>query len=704
MKNHRTVDAVSFKRNLLSGEPQVVATKTQRAQRFIKGTRSGLAPFVSLRFTSFKALLAGCALLWLMSLNAFADDAPGWLRQAASVTTPAYGKNVAAVVLLNERSIKVEEDGKMTTVERYAVKILTSDGSQEARGAAVYMTDTGKVKDIRAWVIHPSGEVKKLGKDETLDLAIAQNDVYNEARIKAISATGEVEPGAIFGYEYTAEERSVFTQFDWNFQEDLPTLVSRFSLSLPVGWHAESVMFNHPKLDPMTTGTNYTWELKNLGHIEDEPAAPSPVNLAPRLAVSYFPAEGKAMLGRSFTSWADVSDWLTNLSIGQDAVSEPLAAKAKQLTANAKTEYEKIQLIGRFVQSVNYISIQTGLGRGGGYRPHAASDVFAKAYGDCKDKANLMKAMLKAIGINSFLVSIYSGDPTYVREEWPSPQQFNHCIIAVNLTEATNAPTVIEHAKLGKLLIFDPTDDNTPVGDLPDHEQNSFALIIAGADGALMRMPITPPEANKMERTIDVELGAGGEITAKLREESIGQASVDERRRFRGLSRPDYLKMIEKWIVRGVSGASVKKAEPTDSPADGKFLLDVEFASPHYGQLMQGKLLIFKPAVVSRRESIFLTESSRKHPVLLNSEAYTETVRVKLPEGFAVDELPDAVKMETAFGIYYTSYEVKDGTLHFTRKMILRGAIIPPGEYARVKEFFARMRAAEQAPVVLARK
>ena len=41
-----------------------------------------------------------------------------------------------------------------------------------------------------------------------------------------------------------------------------------------------------------------------------------------------------------------------------------------------------------------------------------ATEVFAKSYGDCKDKANLMRAMLKIVGITAFPVSIYSGDPT----------------------------------------------------------------------------------------------------------------------------------------------------------------------------------------------------------------------------------------------------------------------------------------------------
>ncbi len=651
-----------------------------------------------------RLLVLGIFIVALQGAAFAGDDAPAWLRQAAGTNLPTFGKEVSAVVLFHEGVYKIEEDGKINQTRRYAVKILANNGKSEATGMLIYNTDSEKVKDIRGWLIQPSGEVKKYGKDETLDMALVDNDIFNEVKKKIITASGDAVPGAIFGYEYTVEERSVFTQAQWFFQSDLPVVVSRMVMSLPTGWHAESVTFNYKKIEPSLNGTTYSWEVRDLANLEDEPSSPSVMAIVPRLAVNVFPPEGKATLGKAFASWADVSAWLTDLSAGQDTPSESMAAKARELTANAKTEYEKIQSIGRFVQGVNYVSIQTGLGRGGGYRPHAAVEVFTKSYGDCKDKANLMKAMLKSLGITAYLVSIYSGDPTHVRDEWPSPQQFNHCIIAVKLTEATKAPTVVEHPKLGRLLIFDPTDDTTPVGDLPDHEQNSFALINAGPDGMLMRMPITPPEANRLERTIDVELSVGGAISAKLREESIGQASVDERRRYRGLSRPDYVRMLEKWITRGATGAMLKKAEPTDNLTEGKFSLDIEFDSPHYGQLMQGRLLIFKPAIVSRREMLVLTDGARKQPVLLDSEAYMETVRVKLPEGFAVDELPDAVKMETAFGTYYTNYEVKDGVLHFTRKMILRGAIVPASDYEKVKNFFAAMRAAEQSPVVLAKK
>jgi hypothetical protein len=643
-------------------------------------------------------------LMVVTACPALADDAPSWLQQAAAARIPTYDREIHAVVLMHERRVTVGDDGKVMTTTWRVVKILDREGRGEAFARETYLVDTGKVKEMRAWVIRPAGEVKKLGKEYVAEVAF-DNDVYNEVRTRVISARDEADPGAIFGCEIITEDKSVFTQYDWDFQDELPTLASRFSLTLPQGWRAEGVIFNRAKIEPVVSGSSWTWELRDLPPIDVEPAGPEITGIAPRLCVSYFPAAGaKVSTSNSFSAWAEVSRWLSSLSDGQAEINDAIATKARELTVGAKTELEKIQAIGRYAQSVHYISIQTGIGRGGGYRPHAAIEVFSKNYGDCKDKANLMRAMLRSLNIKSFLVSIFSGDPFYVREEWPSPQQFNHCIIAVQVSDALQAPTIIKHPALGRLLIFDPTDEDTPVGDLPDHEQGSLALIVAGDQGALLRMPITPPESNRLERITEVTLSAEGAISAKVREEAIGHAAVSFRREYKRKSKPDYLKMVEGWVTRGATGAKVSKVEPVDQHGEGKFALDVEFAVPNYAQSMRGKLLVFKPAIVGRRERVFLSEGKRKYPVVLESQIYTETVRVKLPEGFEVDELPDPAKLDAPFGRYATSYEVKDGHLIFKRSFTIQATSVPAEHYDMVRDFYGRIRTAETSPVVLAKK
>ena len=632
------------------------------------------------------------------------DETPSWVQQAVSMKVPTYDKDVPAVVLVSEFSTSVSSDGKTNEVLNYAVRILRREGRDYAYARVGYIPESSKVKEFRAWLIRPNGETKRYGKDDTVDVAAQLNDVYNEYRYKRIAGEDDADTGAVFAFTYTLEDRSIFTQTEWSFQTFLPVVNSRYSLTLPEGWRADALTFNHPKIEPRVNGTNYSWELSNLQPVPYEPLSPRLTHLVPRLAVSYYPPANSQLSIKTFSNWGEVASWMAELEDPQVIVDDALARKAMELTALAKTEFDKIRAIAQYVQNIQYISIQTGVGRGGGYRPHASNEVFAKAYGDCKDKANLMRAMLKVVGIVAIPVSIYSGDANYVRAAWPSPQQFNHCIIAVKVSDETQAGTIIKHPKLGRLLIFDPTDEQTPLGDLDFDLQGSLALIDSKEETELVRMPVTPPEINHLERFATFELRADGGISGKIQDQAKGQTAAKIRTDYKKLSKPDFTRMIERWLTSGATSARLSKMEPSDNTAEGQFTLNVEFSAENYGQLMQDRLMVFKPVVVSRREGLSLTAPTRKHPVVLGNNAYSETVKVQLPVGFTVDELPDPVKIQTPFGSYVTSYEVKGTELVFKRQLSQTATTIAPADYEMVRKFFESIRAAENAPVVLAKK
>jgi uncharacterized protein DUF3857/transglutaminase superfamily protein len=644
--------------------------------------------------------LAVCAAL--LAAAAWADEAPSWLREAATAKLPEYGKKTPAAVLLNEERVTVDESGKVVTAARYAVRILNREGRSHAVARRIYHTG-GKVKELEAWIVYPSGEVKKFGKGDTADVGLVTEDMYNEVRARVILGSGRADPGAVFGFEAVTEEKTVFTQFEWHFQDTLPARTSRFELKLPEGWRAEAIMFNHPVVTPQVTGSSYSWQLQNLPPIEPEEAGPKITSIAPRLAVSFFPPKGSRTDGRTFASWTDVSTWLSELNDPQAVPDERLASKAKELAGPAAGEWERIEAIGRYVQAVRYVSIQTGLNRGGGYKPHAASEIFAKAYGDCKDKANLMRAMLKAAGIDAFPVAIYSGDRTYVRPDWPSPHQFNHAIVAVKVSPAIQASAVVKHPQLGALLLFDPTDEHTPVGWLPAHEQGSHALIVAGEGGALLRLPLLGPDRNRVEHTTEVSLSADGGIAVRLRERNVGEPGIQNRRLYRTRTPAEYTKVIERWVGHDVTAASVAKVDAKE-PAPAEFVLEVNFSAPKYSQIMQGRLLIFRPSILAPRDRPALSETQRKYPLVIEAEAYVETMRVEIPAGFTVDEIPAPVKLATAFGKWDASCEYKDGKLVLTRKLELQPVTLPPDQQRQVREFFGQVAGSEQAPVVLLRR
>ncbi|MEZ5344922.1 MAG: DUF3857 domain-containing protein [Pyrinomonadaceae bacterium] len=631
------------------------------------------------------------------------DSAPSWLQTASGSAIPSYDKEVPAVALLSEKRVTLEPGGKLVTTERNAVRILTKEGQREAVAVVYYLVSSGKVRDINAWMINPDKSVKEYGKKYVIDQIADNDDVYNEGRIKVIDGSGDAQIGSIFGYEITTEEEPLYYQEKWFAQDDLPALVSTYSLSLPAGWKAESFTFNNPEVKPVINGNTYTWELRNLGYIKSEPMSPSVPNIVPWLAINYSPEDPNASRNKVFNNWQDVSRWATDMYEPQVVINDEIAAKARELTADAKTELDKIKAIGTYVQNIQYISIDIDVGHGNGIRPRPSDLVMKRGYGDCKDKATLMRAMLKVLKIDAFPVVIYSGDPSFVRAVWASPGQFNHCIIAVVVGKETESPAILEHEALGRLLIFDATDDLTPVGDIPDYLQGSFGLILAGDTGTLSEMPVLPPDSNSLERNVNAVISEKGAITVKVSENSQGQSSKYERRLYRKLSKSDYTRVIERWLTSGATSAKLLNFEARDDHQNAGFDLDVEFSAPLYGQLMQDRLLIFKPAIVSRSSSVYLTEKERVHPIRLESGSFSETATFELPKNFSVDELPDPVDLKTSFGSYKTSYSVADGKLTFKRSMITKRSLVPKANYESVRDFYKKILDAEQSPVVLLR-
>lgn len=640
-----------------------------------------------------------------LTLTVFAagDDVPSWVTQFKNVKNESYDNDVNAVVLQNDQVVTVGSDGKTVTTITYAVRILNRNGKREAIAVQPYLVSSGKVRDFKGWLVRSDGITQSYGKDRVLDVISDPDDIYNEYRKKVIDASSDADVNSIFAYQVTTEDAPLFDQDVYYFQDNLPTLLSRYTLNLPNGWKAESYTFNRARIAPAVSGTSYSWEVRNLPPIADEPESPTVKNLVPHIAVNYAP-EINTTNFRSFKSWTDVSRWNSQLSDPSVVINDEVAAKARELTANAKSEFEKIHAVGTFVQNLQYISIDIGVGKGNGYRPRPSTLVLQRGYGDCKDKANLMRAMLKALKIEAYPVAIFSGDKTFVREEWASPMQFNHCIIAVKVSDETQSPTIITHPRLGRLLIFDATDELTPVGDLPDYLQDSYALIVAGENGGLAKMPVTSPDVNKMERFVDMTLGNAGEINGQIRENASGQQAVSARRMLRRAPLAEYNKIIERWVSRGVPSANISKINPVDKNAENKFELEVNLKSASYGQLMQNRLLIFKPVIVDRLNSLWLTETKRTQPVVMDSTAFAETAVFNLPAGFTVDETPDATNLETPFGTYSANYEIKDDKLVFKRSLILKATTIPVEKYSSVKDFFVKIRSAEQSPVVLVKK
>jgi len=643
------------------------------------------------------------ALALLAVSLAAADEIPGWVREAAGRQVPSYPAKVALVTLLSETSVTVEPDGRQITREREAVKVLQR-GRRVPAAECIYNPKSGRVREFSAWLLPPSGRPTMFGKNAIVDFSLADKYEYDEERGRRIEPASDLEPGAVFAWESVDEEKPVYADYEHTFQDSDPVLLSRFSLSLPPGWVASAAVFNREGLQPQVSGTTYTWELRDLPWLESEPHSPGFHAVAPRLGVNYSPEDATVPGLRPVKSWQQASVWSSGFADPPAAVTPAIRAKAVELAGGANTELEKIRAIAGFVQKTNYVAVEINLAHGGGYTPHSADQVLSRNYGDCKDKATLMRALLKAVGMDAYPLAIFHGDPQYVHPEWPSPSQFNHMIVAIRVSAETKAPTVLDYPRLGRLLIFDPTDPSTPVGNLPELEQGSHALLVAGADGDLLTMPLLPPDLNRIESSAEARLNPDGTLSAILERRCFGQSGSYWRYRNTYGERDELKRSLQEALSYRLGGLTLNRLEPVDRIQEDRFDLKMDVSVKQFGQMLQDRLLMVSPGLLGRRPRYEFPAKPRQLPIRLDAEIFRDSVALDVPPRFKVDELPDPVKLTSPYGAYTAQWKADGSRILFQQSLEVKDTLAPATDYAKVRHFFENVESAQNSAVVLVRQ
>jgi transglutaminase-like putative cysteine protease len=646
--------------------------------------------------TSNRRWLLGLLLVAAAATPQAAAGVPDWLRQAAAEALPNYADDTQAVVLLDEQVTRVKEDGEITTLHRRAYKILRPAGRKRAT-VAVYFDSTTKLTFLKGWSIPAQGKEYEVKEKDAMETGLSSEMLYQDTRYKVLTIPG-AEPGSIVGYEYEQKERPYVFQETFWFQKDIPVHRARFVLSLPPGWEYQAHWANH---DPPATGAP-AWELTDLPAVESEPSMPAWRALAARVAVNYFPKDA-GLREKSLASWRDVGLWYARLTADRRDASPEMREKAATLTAGAPNTAEKIRRLAAFLQrDVRYVAIELGIG---GHQPHFAADVFAHRYGDCKDKATLLAAMLHEIGVESYYVLVQT-ERGVVTPDSPA-LTFNHAILAIRLPPDVPADAFAatwQDPKLGRLLFFDPTSDLTPIGSLPSDEQKNLVLLVTADGGELVEVPLLRPETNHLQRTATLTLNANGSLAGEVRELRSGNHAAVRRARLLAVPAAQRAKVVEDFLGSFLSGFSLLSSEVENlDQFDHDLGLRYRFSAQNYAQ-RAGDLLLVRPRVLGEKSSDILESKDRKYPVEFDSASLeSDTYEITLPEGYEVDELPPPTVLDAGFAEYHSRVEMKGNVLRYQRELRIKEVLVPNERLPELKKFYRRVAADENRSAVFKR-
>jgi len=396
--------------------------------------------------------------------------------------------------------------------------------------------------------------------------------------------------------------------------------------------------------------------------------------------------------------------WYLNLENGRAVAAPEIQQKVASLTASSHSTFEKMNAVAKFVQNeIRYVAIELGIG---GWQPHPARDIFLHRYGDCKDKATLMRAMLQEIGVNSYQVAINTARGS-ITQETPAHLGFNHQIIAIQLPDGVNNPPLmatIQHPKYGTLLFFDPTDELTPFGEIRGGLQANYGLLIAPGTGELVELPEQPAGTNSIRRTGKLTLDAAGNLQGEIEELRLGDRASSERWRLRTVaSDSDRVKPIESLLSGSLSNYVITKAivenlNQTSLPFGFKY----SFVAQSYAK-KAGDMVLVRPRVLGTKARNFLeTKEPRQFPVEFEGPVRdTDIFEISVPEGFVVDDLPPPVDADFSFASYHSKTEAKGNVIAYTRTFEVKELSVPVSKAEELKKFYRIIASDERNTAVL---
>lgn len=421
------------------------------------------------------------------------------------------------------------------------------------------------------------------------------------------------------------------------------------------------------------------------------------LSLAARMSLSYFSPEQTA---GTAASWLEVGKWYATLTQGRYEANPEISAKVSQLI-QGKTDFgARLQALTLFLQSeIRYIAIMIGIG---GAQPHPASDVFRYRYGDCKDKVTLLKAMLHEAGINSEYILIDSKRGV-VDPNVPSSLG-DHVIIAIELPRDVSDDkyrSVIRTKSGKRYIIFDPTDEYTPVGLLSSDLQNSYALLVTGSEGELIRTPMLPPDWNTITRTGHFVLSGDGALYGSVTEDRSGDSAMNERGRLQYADQRQRTSDFEHWLGRSLQGFSLQSVDIEQADQITKdLLIDYKFTVPQYAQ-QRGPLMLVRPRVLGE-QSEYVEHKLRHYSIELGeTKKVIDAYDIEIPKGYAIDDVPDPAKIDVGFASYQSKIEVDGSKLHYWREYVVRDLSVPPEKFGDWVKLQGVIGADESAAVVL---
>lgn len=271
------------------------------------------------------------------------------------------------------------------------------------------------------------------------------------------------------------------------------TLVSNYYMTaiIPQG-RALKFKYHNDAPQPVVTNnknqTIYNWPVQHIKPYKDEGNTPAWYYDVPFIEVS------------EYTDWKDVANWAGSImTLTTDPLPSALTTLINTWDKEANGNEVKFATHAlRFVQNdIRYLGIEIGNYT---YQPHSPAFTFNNRYGDCKDKSQLLVAILRSKNIPANITLVNSVLGSETKKRLPGAGKFNHAIVQLKLN--------------GQTLYVDPTF-NAQEGSimrnyLPDY---GSGLVITPNTTTLTSIPFNNTGSTVIHEKFDISSKGSSTLT-----------------------------------------------------------------------------------------------------------------------------------------------------------------------------------------------
>ena len=515
---------------------------------------------------------------------------------------------------------------------------------------------------------------------------------FDDIFVKKFTFPG-AKQGGIGTLTYRERVKNPYMMSGFAFGNYTPILNAEFSVTFPADVKIAYKTFGNMKgiLFKETTQngqTTYAWKAQNLNAYPLETESLSFRHYVPQvfLFVENYTINGKKteVLGDVPKLFSYYKSLVKNLNQQPDL---PLKMLVDSLT-QGKTEKEKIKAVYYWVQDrVKYIAFEEGLG---GFVPRQAAEVCRKRYGDCKDMASLITAMLKLANVPAYLVWIGTRDIPFKYAENPSMSVDNHMIAAVKYN--------------GQWQFLDATDDRIDFGLPTSHIQGKEAMVMTSEAGyEIVQVPVVAANQNTKRDSIVLKwdnrtLLGNGQCTF----DGLYKTYIKSVLQYR--SEPQQKEYYKDYLSRGSNKSTLESiaASPLDE-RDAPLRFSYAFRVPDYVQQVGNE--VFINPHLSRTWAERRIEDTRRNDWKYNYRQVEENITVlPIPAGYEVTNLPaDASFTNPDFG-FQISYEKKGGQIIVRNKLLLNTLLVKKASFGEWNKMVAALNEAYSEVISLKKR